>query len=62
LFAKDGTKLFESAYREIYNNSRNYKSTETILEEDEHIIGFKSKADVNYATHQDFQFVIGKME
>jgi hypothetical protein len=43
LFAKDGTKLFESAYRHPYNSPQNCKSTETILEDDERIIGFKSR-------------------
>jgi hypothetical protein len=54
LFDKDGNKLFESASREPYTNS-NYKSTETILSEEERIIGFKSrKVNDRHAIHNDF--------
>jgi hypothetical protein len=42
-FDKDNVKLFESAYREPYNNPINYLSQETVLEDNERIIGFKSR-------------------
>ena len=59
LFDRDGNKLLETLYR--FNS---YKSHEVILEDDERIIGFKSKqyrSDLD-ALHSNFQFVIGKME
>ncbi len=42
LFDKDGNKLFESAYKYPFTTP-GYKSTETILSEEERIIGFKSR-------------------
>ncbi len=59
LFDRDGNKLLETLWS-FYG----CESHEVILEDNERIIGFKSKqADpVSDAWHSNFQFVIGKME
>jgi hypothetical protein len=60
LFDRDGNKVLET----LWEGFGGYKSHEVILEEGERIIGFKSKQNhPNYdAWHDNFQFVIGKME
>ncbi len=60
LFDRDGNKLLET--RCSFDGC---DSHEVILEEGERIIGFKSKnvdPDEDAAWHDNFQFVIGKME
>ena len=60
LFDRDGNKLLET----LFPIKSHWKSHEVILEDDERIIGFKSKqsrSDLD-AWHKNFQFVIGKME
>ncbi len=60
LFDRDGNKVLET----LWQGCKSYKSHEVILEDDERIIGFKSKQDSPDfdAWHKNFQFVIGKME
>ncbi len=60
MFDRDGSKLLET----LWSGFSSYKSHEVILEDDERIIGFKSKQNhPNWkAWHDNFQFVIGKME
>ena len=59
LFDKDGVKLLETGYKDAYSKN----SKEVILEDDERIVGFKSRLRTNgFADHNDFQFIIGRME
>ena len=58
LFDKDGGKLFETAY-----DFSKATVIETILEEDERIVGFYARTiNKDYAEYFDFQFVIGRLE
>jgi hypothetical protein len=59
LFDRDGNKLLETL-----NAFSSYTRHEVILEDNERIIGFKSKqyASNCEAWHCNLQFVIGKME
>ena len=59
LFDRDGNKLLETLFPFSI-----YTPHEVILEDNERIIGFKSKQhQPGYeAWHECFQFVIGKME
>jgi hypothetical protein len=58
LFDKDGNEILKTPY-----DCRNRPSQETILAENERIVGFRSrKYKEQPAAHYDFQFVIGKIE
>ena len=59
LFDRDGNKLLETLY-----TLNGFTPHEVILEDNERIIGFKSKqhGTSSDAWHNNFQFVIGKME
>jgi hypothetical protein len=51
--------MFESGWKDPFNNPANYKTQETILADDERIVGIKYSND---AHRRDFQFIIGRME
>jgi hypothetical protein len=59
LFDKDGVSLFAEGYDDYM---KDYKSHETILEEGERLVGFKSRKDTHTSRHWDFEFLIGKLE
>lgn len=51
LFAKDGTKLFETGWTGAFGNS--FKPQETILQDNERIIGMKARNYGNGSANYD---------